>query len=208
VQVGVSAAGRRLFEHPRIGELYPEYLITSHGIVRASVPLMETALRALGSAGRDDALAAHLAGYLDEHIPEERDHDEWILQDLEVLGVDRAAVLRRQPSASVAAMVGSQYYWILHHHPVALLGYICLLEAYPPVAAEVERLVERTGFDRAAFRTLLHHAELDPGHAQEVFATIDALPLSPEQAAALGVSAITSAHYLSLAVQEVVAGAR
>jgi len=200
--------GRRLFEHSLIRELYPEYLITSHAIVRASVPLMETALRVLGAAGPEDGVAAGLGAYLEEHIPEERDHDEWVLRDLELLGVDRDVVHRRQPPTSVAALVGSQYYWILHHHPVALLGYICLLEGYPPIAGEVELVIERTGYDRAAFRTLLYHADLDPGHAEEVFATIDALPLTPQHAAALGVSAITSARYLMLAIQEVLARAR
>ena len=28
------------------------------------------------------------------------------------------------PSPAVAALVGSQYYWLLHHHPVALLGFV------------------------------------------------------------------------------------
>jgi hypothetical protein len=199
--------GRRLFEHPRIRELYPEYLITSHGIVRASVPLMETARRVVASEWLSDGTTEPLTTYLDEHIPEERDHDEWLLADLEVLGVDRASVVRRQPSASVAALVGSQYYWIHHHHPIALLGYICLLEGYPPVADDVERLIDRTRLDRAAFRTLLHHAELDPGHGEELFATIDALPLTPDHSAAIGVSAIASAHHLMLAIEEVVARA-
>ena len=36
------------------------------------------------------------------------------------------------PPPSVAGLVGSQYYWILHHHPVAFLGYVALMEGYPP----------------------------------------------------------------------------
>ena len=38
------AAGRALMDHPRIAELYPEYLFTLHCMTRASVPLMEAAL--------------------------------------------------------------------------------------------------------------------------------------------------------------------
>ena len=35
------AAGRRLFDHPRLTELYPEYLVTMHGIIRASVTYVD-----------------------------------------------------------------------------------------------------------------------------------------------------------------------
>ena len=39
--------------------------------------------------------------------------------------------------ATAAALVGAQYYWIRHVHPVALLGYVMLLEGYPPSAGTV-----------------------------------------------------------------------
>lgn len=200
---GVQAAGRTLLQHSRAAEVYPEYLITFHGVVRASVPLMEAAVaRARATPG--DAVAEGLVSYLEGHIPEELGHDEWALEDLEVLGVDRRDVLARPPSPTVAAFVGAQYYWILHHHPVALLGYMTLLEAYPPVPDEIEELMARTGLDRAAFRTLLHHADIDPHHADELFAAMDALPLTPEQSALLGVSALSSARLLTEVILEVV----
>src|SRR5215212_640831 len=130
------ASGRRLFRHARVGELYAEYLFMSHCVIRASVPLMERARRrALALA--DDSVAAIVADYFETHIGEERGHDEWLLEDLVSLGVAREEVLARPPSANVAALVGAQYYWIEHYHPVALLGYIALLEGYPPVASEI-----------------------------------------------------------------------
>jgi hypothetical protein len=42
--------------------------------------------------------------------------------------IEPAQTLSIRPSANVAALVGAQYYWILHHHPVALLGYMATLE--------------------------------------------------------------------------------
>ncbi len=191
----VLAAGRRLLDHPRAAELYPEYLFATHCVIRASVPLMEAAA---AQARRDlgDRVAALLADYLDEHIPEERDHDEWLLEDLELLGLPRSAILERPPPARVAALVGAQYYWIHHYHPVALLGYIALLEGYPPDPAAIEDLIERTGYPRAAFRTLLAHAELDPGHAAELDELVERLPLDDRQAALLGLSATSTASGL------------
>jgi hypothetical protein len=197
------AAGRRLFTHPRIDDLYPEYLFTSHCVVRASVPLMEAALRRSRAMAGTDPVAARVAEYLEGHIPEEVQHDEWLLDDLEVLGISRSTVLPRPPSATVAALVGSQYYWIFHYHPVALLGYIELLEGYPPSTAEIEDLMARTGHRREAFRTLLHHARVDPDHGDELNRTLDELPLTAGQSAAVGLSAMNSVHLLAEAIDEV-----
>lgn len=199
----LRATGRRLIEHPRIAALYPEYLITMHGVIRASVPLMETALARAEREG-DDPVCAQLAEYLEEHIPEEHDHDEWLLQDLEVLGVERSSVLTRAPSSTAAALVGAQYYWIHHYHPVALLGYISLLEGYPPVQEDVEELIERTGYPREAFRTLAGHAELDLGHRDELNAAIDALPLTEQQAALLARNALYTVHMTTRVFTEVI----
>ena len=196
------AASRRVATHPRIRELYPEYLFATHCVVRASVPLMETARRRALELDRDPVSVA-LAEYLAEHEDEERDHDEWLLDDLELLGVDRPAILARPPSPTIAAAVGSQYYWILHYHPVALLGYIAVLEGYPPSPELVDDLIARTGHPPEAFRTLRAHAELDPGHRQELDDLLDRLPLTREQSEAVGLSALASAHAMARAFDEI-----
>ena len=147
-------ASDRVCKHPRVRELYPEYLVTSHCIIRASVPLMETGRERALALADDDPVAAALAPYYEHHIPEELHHDDWLLDDLEVLGRERSDVLSRIPTPTVAALVGAQYYWMLHFHPVALLGYIAVLEGYPPTPELIDDLVASTGYDRSAFRTL------------------------------------------------------
>lgn len=201
---GLLAAGRRLVDHPRISELYPEYLFATHCIIRASVPLMETALARTTDVAASDPVAAGLAEYLRSHVPEEMQHDEWLLDDMEVLGAARSAVLRRPPSRAVAELVGAQYYWIFHYHPVALLGYVALLEGYPPSPALVEELIARTGHSRAAFRTMIAHAELDPHHRDELDQMLDSLPLTREQSIVLGLSAMASTHGLACVLDEIV----
>lgn len=185
-------AGARLVEHPRIRELYPEYLVASHGIIRASVPLMHTALERARAEPPDDLAAAGLAAYLERHADEELGHDEWLLEDLEALGVAREDVLARPPSGPVAALVGAQYYWILHYHPVAIMGYVGLLEGYPPTMGDVERLLAATGYEPHAFRTLIRHAELDPLHRDEFDEALDGLTLTEEQSSMIGLSALFS----------------
>jgi Iron-containing redox enzyme len=204
----LERSGERLLSHPQVRELYPEYLFTCHCVVRASVPLMETARERARAMAPGDTVAAELADYLGEHIEEERDHDEWLLCDLEALGADRAAILSRVPSPTIASGVGAQYYWILHYHPVALLGWIGLLEGYPPLAATVDRMMARTGYRPEAFRTMRAHAELDPRHGDELFEVVDRLPLTAEQSALIGLNAMWSVHLLAQALDEVIGRAR
>jgi hypothetical protein len=202
--VPLARAYTALVEHPRLGELWPEYLILQHQIIRATVPLTEAAL-ARARASVDDPLAEPLARYLEEHVDEELGHDETLLDDLELLGVDRMTVLERMPPPSVAALVGSQYYWIHHHHPVAFLGYVALMEGYPPTTELIDELIERSGHPRVAFRTYEEHAELDPGHRDRLDRTIDALPLEPWHEQALGISAIAASALAARSLEELLA---
>jgi hypothetical protein len=193
----------RLVNHPRIAEVWPDYLIANHAIIRATVPLMETTRDRAAAMSEEDAVAGGVATYLDRHIIEELDHDQWLLEDLELLGVEPDRVLGAVPSPAAAALVGSQYYWVLHVHPVAILGYLAFMEGFPPARPLIEDLIERTGFPRESFRTVFEHGELDHGHRDELDRTIDALPLTRQQEILLGVTAISGLGLLARAIEEV-----
>jgi hypothetical protein len=199
-------ASKRFMSHPRIAALYPEYLITLHSIIRSSVPLMQAALDRAEAMAGSDLVADGLTFYLSAHIEEERGHDEWLLDDLERLGMGRADVLGRLPSSTVAALVGSQYYWALHCHPVALLGYLMVSEGYPIAPSLVEDLIDRTGYPRDCFRMLAEHAELDPHHGEELDGLVDSLPLTPDLETLLGVSAMRTVGFMARCLEEVVEG--
>jgi hypothetical protein len=199
-------ASRALWAHPKLAQLFPEYLFTTHCIIRASVPLMELARDRCERLAPADPVAAPLARYLAKHIPEERNHDQWLLDDLEVLGFARHELLARIPPVPAAELAGCQYYWILHHHPLALLGYIAVLEGYPPSVARLEDVMARTRLPRAAFQTLLKHAHLDRRHRTDLDRALDALPLTRDEIALLGVSALTTVHLLARAIEDIVAG--
>lgn len=175
------AACKRLENHPQLPRLYPEYLILLHTIVRAAVPLMADALRQLEQGRRADPLADPLIAYLEHHGAEEEGHDTWILEDLQVVGVSRAAALARLPSPTVAGLVGAQYYWIRHCHPVGLLGYMAVLEGNPPSVEAVDQLCRRSGLPVAAFRTLREHAASDGDHKRDLDDLVDRLPMTSEQ---------------------------
>src|SRR5204863_60824 len=92
-------------------------------------------------------------------------------------------VLRRMPSPTVASMIGAQYYWVLHHHPVAMLGDMMVREGYPSGVETVETLMARSGYPRAAFRTMERHAHLDLHHRDDLIELLDGRParVRPDQ---------------------------
>lgn len=200
----LDAAAAALWSHAQFAAIYRQYLFYNHAVVRASVPLMRAALECATADSAADPVRAGLAAYLTQHIPEEMQHDDWLLDDLEALGADRATVLTRMPPPCVATLVGAQYYWIRHFHPVSLLGYIAVLEGTPPVAEHIDAVASRAGLPREAFSTMLRHAKLDPHHRDDLDRALDALPLTSEHAAIMGVSAFHTAHWLSRVVEEAI----
>jgi Iron-containing redox enzyme len=172
----LSAAIRAMINRQDLVPLIISNSILQHQITRASIPLMETAFR---EAERliDQPVCKQLLPYLRHHIEEEMYHDEWALQDLESIGIDRAMVLASIPAGNVAALVGAQYYWVQHHHPVAILGYMIVLESNVPSDALMKDLQMRTGLPKTFFRSYQIHATLDLDHQAELFQLLNDLPL-------------------------------
>jgi hypothetical protein len=197
------AAQRRLDQHPDPAAAWIAFLGALYGSVRASVPLLETALDRARDLSPADPLAAGLVDYLHRHAEAERGHDEWLLQDLQSVGVASTELLSRPPSDAVAALIGAQYYWILHYHPVCILGYLMVIEGDPPSRQGLQDLQIRSGLPASAFRTMLEHADLDIDHAVELADLLDRLPLSSSHNEALGLSAISTVAGLTRILNEV-----
>lgn len=194
-----------LWQPAGLAERYLDYLHVMHAVIRASVPLMREAARAC--AELPDELGAPLGAYFAEHIIEELHHDEWLLADLAAAGRDPERIVSDQPSVAVARLVGPQYYWIRHHHPVGLLGYIAVLEGNPPPEWLAASLLERTGLPQAAFRTLHHHAIADLDHSAGFDTVLDELPLSAAHQQAIAVSALSTVEAFTDVLLRLTAGA-
>jgi hypothetical protein len=195
---------RAFLVHPSLRLLFPEYMFRLYCAVRAIVPLMDAARARAREMAGSCAVAALLVPYLTQHIEEETGHDEWLVEDMQALGLSRSDVLSRPPSRAVAALIGSQYYWVLHTHPVALLGYVTVVEGTPVKAETLDYLVSEVGIPRAALRTLYLHAELDIGHGADADHFLDSLPLTAEQSRLVGLSAMHSVEQLSTILDELV----
>ncbi|WP_234313733.1 iron-containing redox enzyme family protein [Streptomyces sp. NBRC 109706] len=181
----------RLWRPDGLRERYLRYLAAMHPLLVASVPLLERA--AARCADLDDPWAPRLAAYYRRHAEEERDHDVWLLADLAAAGGHRDEA----PHRAVVELAGAQYYRVEHEHPVALLGYMAVLEGNAPAPWLPDRLAEATGLPPAAFRTLREHAALDDGHLDELLREFDGLPLTARQRTVVSVSALHTAGLLT-----------
>lgn len=181
--------------HPRLGELYPEFLFAIYGVTASSAPAMRAAAKRCAGKLLNDPLAAWLHDYYQEHAQEEAGHEQWLLDDLASLGIPPERVLQRLPYCSVAALVGVQYYWMFHVHPLAYLGYIAVVEA-PTSIDFLEEVSRRIDIPLSSMTGHVMHARLDPDHVAEFDAALDSLPLLPYHQDLLTVSAIATVAHL------------
>ena len=182
-------------------ELTITFLILLHQIMRASVPLMQCAAERCDQLDGTDRLVPLLGRYYRHHISEELNHDTWALEDLKTAGCDPERVLSITPSVEVARLVGTQYYWVQHHHPLMLLGYIAVLEAFPPADSKIDEIRDRSGLPESTFRTLRIHGDLDPTHSAEIDQTFNALPLDQKHLEMVGLSVLHSCEALAASVR-------
>lgn len=191
------------WSRPDLPEVVPAMLVLIHQIMRATAPLMATAARRCEELAGEDELCAALAPYYARHAEEEAPHPDWHLNDLLAAGFAREDVVDAMPLPDVAAMMGSQYYWIHHYHPVMLLGSIAILEGNPPTMELVDRLEKVSGLKPEAFRTYRFHGEVDPHHIAEFDEAVDAMPLTRRHLGLVGVSAHYTASTLAQCVRRI-----
>jgi hypothetical protein len=138
-----------------------ENLKFMHAVMVASEPLLETALD-------QKPLPETVRNYYADHLEEERSHADWLVEDLASIDVKPALIDWR-----AARIVGAQYYLIHHVSPVALLGYIAVLECRPAPMAQIEQLEALHG--KALLRTMRYHAEHDIEHGKALLDLIDTI---------------------------------
>lgn len=137
---------------------FGEYLKFVYGIMTASVPLLELGvLKARGA----------LREYYAKHLEEERHHDDWMVEDMKTLDLAPPKI-----DHAVAAICGSQHYYLHHVGPHALLGYMAAIESRPMPMADVDALAKLHG--AAALRTIRYHATNDIDHSRDLAQMIDA----------------------------------
>ena len=71
--------------------------------------------------------------YLYEHMHEESGHEEWVMNDLEAVGVGHAVTRAHAPSVHTLALNGYNYWAADRRHPCTVLGMMYALEVIASV---------------------------------------------------------------------------
>lgn len=71
--------------------------------------------------------------FLYEHMHEESGHEEWVLNDLEAIGVARPTARAHPPAPDTLALTGYNYWAADRRHPCSVLGMMYTLEVLASV---------------------------------------------------------------------------
>ena len=152
--------------------LYIDFLGQAYHHVKNTASLLALAA---SRCGAEDQL---YQSALFEYIEEERGHETWILEDIEALGGDAAAVRHGSPRLPCKVMVGHAYYLVERVSPYALLGMIHVLEGMAVALADnaVTKLRTTAGTSgESGFKYLTTHGGLDVEHTAFFANLIDRL---------------------------------
>lgn len=202
----MHAASDRFWNQPGLARIYPQFLIQLHHVMMGGLRLMSFAAQQAACLS-GDAAATMAAAYLQHHIEEEKDHADWLLDDLRVLGISAQTVAQTPPLPGVVSLIGEQFFWITSFHPVVVFGYLFVLEGSPPLVHQLEQIQAQTGLPAEAFRCLRTHAEDDPEHIEDLNRTLDRMPLTSEQERRIALSAFSTIEAVAALLDELLARA-
>lgn len=109
--------------------------------------------------------------FLYEHMMEEKGHEEWVLADLNFVGVSREAALAYQPSTAMLTLNGYNYWMADRRHPCSVLGMLYALEVIasvyggPIAAAITESLLLQ---DDQGITFISSHVTMDAEHMADL----------------------------------------
>lgn len=173
----VMSSATRAFDSAPAREFVPKWYVMLYQIIRATGPVLAHASYELqyGNERKED-FACDLRAYYDAKHSEESDHHESLEADLGRVGVSFDEIQSAPLNPWVAEMVGRQYYLIDFVHPAAYLGFIGLLEGFPPTLAQLDAIQAASGYPPEAFSCARLHAKADVGHRAELAGMLDEVP--------------------------------
>jgi len=190
IEVATVTARQGLHQSPAIarclaGEVemqtYQAFLVEAYHHVKHTVPL----LMACGSRlpERLEWLREAIVHYIEEEVG----HQEWILNDLHCLGVDKEQVRHGKPALATELMVSYAYDTVARGNPVSLFGMVYTLEKTSATIATYAagKIVTSLGLPSKAMSYMVSHGSLDQVHMQDFERLMNRLDDVDDQAAVL-----------------------
>jgi pyrroloquinoline quinone (PQQ) biosynthesis protein C len=116
-----------------------------------------------------------LATYLMHHATEEVGHEQWAYSDLKQLGLTDDQIRSSRPGTACTSMVGMEYFVAGHWNPVALFGWLFVLEAFGDDVGHfvAERLNSSLKVEGGATHFLNGHGAADHDHIRDITHTVE-----------------------------------
>ncbi len=107
-----------------------------------------------------------------ERIEEEKNHETWVLEDIEAVGGKVERARSHLPSGAVQSMVAFNYFSAERAHPCAVLGMLYGLEVIASgYAATISQSIAKAigrDVDGPGFRFLMSHSAMDQNHVAKL----------------------------------------
>ena len=190
IESTTACARQRLEQTPAIArclqgqiemQTYQAFLIEAYHHVKHTVPL----LMACGSRlpERLEWLREAIVHYIEEEVG----HQEWILNDLHNLGVDKEQVRCGCASLPTELMVSYAYDTIARNNPVSLFGMVYTLEKTSSTIATYAagKISSTLELAPGAMSYMVSHGSLDVEHMQDFERLMNRLEVDDDKAAVL-----------------------
>jgi pyrroloquinoline quinone (PQQ) biosynthesis protein C len=146
-------------------ERYRALLLELYHVVWYFNPVTAAAASRMGLP-QDGGLSG-VRDFLYEHMFEERGHDQWVLNDLQAIGVTAQQAREHEPQVHTLALVGYNFWATEHRNPTAALGMLYALEVIAsvyggPFASAISERLLLEGKSGVSF--IDSHSSLDSQH--------------------------------------------
>jgi pyrroloquinoline quinone (PQQ) biosynthesis protein C len=146
-------------------ERYRKLLLELYHVVWHFNPVCAAAASRIPDEQRD------VRYFLYEHMQEESGHEQWVMNDLEAVGVSQATLHAHEPSMHTQALSGYNYWSADRRNPCSVLGMMYTLEVIAsvyggPFSSAIRESLLLQGDRGVSF--ISSHAEMDAEHMAEL----------------------------------------
>jgi pyrroloquinoline quinone (PQQ) biosynthesis protein C len=193
---------RRAFEtHPAVldavahGMSLPRYralLLELYQVVWHFNPVSAAA-----ASRMDDSLQS-TRHFLYQHMQEEMGHEDWVLSDLQAVGVAPEAARAHTPAVHTLALNGYNYWAAERRHPCSVLGMLYTLEVIAsvyggPFASAMRESLRLDGDQGVSF--IASHATMDAKHMADLRVALNRLQGQDKMAAVVESVRVNFHHF-------------
>ncbi len=136
--------------------------------------------------------------FLYEHMHEEAGHEQWVLNDLQAVGVTESEALQAEPDPYTSALCGFNYWCADRRHPCSVLGMMYTLEVIASVyggafSVAVKEALLLEGDRGITF--IASHATMDAEHMIDLRKILNTLEAPAPRAAIIESSRMNFHHF-------------